>query len=93
MPKKEIEEVAIVFREYGLPEATVDEVVAANHQRSGPLGRFHDAIRAGAGGARSEAGAGHAFTIAISYIVGGLVPLARYFFLKSVHRRCWSRWS
>ena len=48
---------AVIFRAYGLAEETVQTVVAAIRRRPRPLGRFHDAFRAGSRGARSTPGA------------------------------------
>ena len=50
----ETEEVAKVFRDYGLSEAQMEPIVARDHLRSKSLGRFHDAFRAGLGGTRSR---------------------------------------
>jgi vacuolar iron transporter family protein len=84
MPEQEAEEVADVLRFYGLPEenlATVVDSVRSDKQRWVDfMMRFElgleepDPKRAG----RS------AMTIAFSYVAGGLVPLAPYFFLHSV---------
>ncbi len=85
LPEQEADEVAEVLRTYGLDEDKVEMVVrsiCADKQRWVDfMMRFElgleapDPKRAG----RS------AFTIALSYIAGGLVPLAPYFVLKSVH--------
>ncbi len=85
MPEQEAEEVADVLRSYGLEADHVEMVVrsiCADKQRWVDfMMRFElgleapDPKRAG----RS------AFTIALSYVAGGLVPLAPYFVLKSVH--------
>ena len=85
MPEQEAEEVADVLRSYGLEADNVEMVVrsiCADKQRWVDfMMRFElgleapDPKRAG----RS------AFTIALSYVAGGLVPLAPYFVLKSVH--------
>jgi vacuolar iron transporter family protein len=85
MPEMEAAEVADVLRSYGLEDdkvATVVHSIRANKKRWVDfMMRFElglvepDPKRAG----RS------ALTIALSYIAGGLVPLAPYFFLPSVH--------
>ncbi|HEX4068022.1 MAG TPA: VIT1/CCC1 transporter family protein [Acidobacteriaceae bacterium] len=89
LPEIEIEEVAKVFREYGLTEAQMAPVVSAitgNQKRWVDfMMRFElgleepDPARAG----RSAA------TIAASYIVGGLVPLAPYIVMKQVLPALW----
>ena len=83
LPDIEIEEVAKVFRDYGLTEAQMAPVVSAitgNQKRWVDfMMRFElgleepDPARAG----RSAA------TIAVSYIVGGLIPLAPYIVMKA----------
>lgn len=85
MPEKEAAEVADVLRSYGLEEdklATVVNSIKADKRRWVDfMMRFElgleqpDPKRAG----RS------AITIAASYVAGGLVPLAPYFFIHSVH--------
>ena len=51
----ETEEVAKVFREYGLSRSADGACGHGHLQRSEALGRLHDAIRAGTGRARSQA--------------------------------------
>ncbi|HUJ83230.1 MAG TPA: VIT1/CCC1 transporter family protein [Candidatus Acidoferrales bacterium] len=84
LPEIETEEVAKVFRDYGLTEAQMDPIVSAivgNQKRWVDfMMRFElgleepDPARAG----RSAA------TIAASYIVGGLIPLAPYIVIRSI---------
>ncbi len=85
----ETEEVAKVFRGYGMSEAQMAPVVAAitsdQNRWVDFMMRFElgleepDPARAG----RSAA------TIAFSYIVGGLVPLAPYILMKQVRSALW----
>ncbi len=89
LPDIETEEVAKVFRDYGLSEAEMEPVVRAitGNQKKWVdfMMRFElgleepDPTRAG----RSAA------TIAASYIVGGLVPLAPYMLMKEVLSALW----
>ena len=89
LPDIETEEVAKVFREYGLtPEqlAPVVSAITANQKKWVDfMMRFElgleepDPARAG----RSAA------TIAASYIVGGLIPLAPYMVLSGVDTALW----
>jgi VIT1/CCC1 family predicted Fe2+/Mn2+ transporter len=84
LPEEEEAEVAMVFRSYGLPEETVDAVVKAI---SSDRKRWVDfMMRFELGLEEPEAGrAGRsALTIALSYIAGGLIPLAPYFVLPTV---------
>lgn len=89
LPEIEKEEVAKVFRDYGLSDAQMAPVVSAitgNQKRWVDfMMRFElgleqpDPARAG----RSAA------TIAASYIVGGLVPLAPYILMKHITSALW----
>jgi len=89
LPDVETEEVAKVFREYGLTEEQITPVVSAitaNQKRWVDfMMRFElglevpDPARAG----RS------ASTIAASYVVGGLIPLAPYILMKEVLPALW----
>jgi VIT1/CCC1 family predicted Fe2+/Mn2+ transporter len=84
LPEVETEEVAKVFREYGLTKqqmAPIVEAITSNQERWVDfMMRFElgletpDPSRA----FRSAA------TIAVSYIVGGLVPLAPYIFMRDI---------
>ena len=86
LPEKERAEVAEIFHGYGLPDETVNMVVSAisadRTRRVDFMMRFElgleepDPCRA-----RNSA-----LTIALSYVAGGLVPLAPYFFIPSVPR-------
>jgi VIT1/CCC1 family predicted Fe2+/Mn2+ transporter len=85
MPDTEAAEVADVLRSYGLADdkvaAVVDSIRADKTRWVDFMMRFElgleepDPRRAG----RS------ALTIALSYVAGGLVPLAPYFFVRPVH--------
>jgi vacuolar iron transporter family protein len=89
LPDVETEEVAKVFREYGLTDEQFEPIVSAitsNQKRWVDfMMRFElgleapDPARAG----RSAA------TIAASYIAGGLIPLAPYILLKEVMPALW----
>lgn len=89
LPDIETEEVAKVFRDYGLTEEQMAPVVAAitgNQKRWVDfMMRFElgleepDPARAG----RSAA------TIAASYIVGGLIPLAPYMMMNGIRPAVW----
>ena len=85
MPQEEEAEVARVFRGYGLPEETVAEAVKAissdRKRWVDFMMRFELGLEEPASGRARQS----ALTIALSYIAGGLVPLAPYFLLSSVH--------
>src|SRR5271168_3498606 len=84
LPEIETEEVAKVFREYGLTEAQMDPVVktiTANQKKWVDfMMRFELGLEK-PDPARASRSAG---TIAASYIVGGFIPLAPYILMKDV---------
>jgi vacuolar iron transporter family protein len=85
MPEREAEEVALVFRSYGLPEETVATVVKAI---SGDQNRWVDFMmkfELGLEEPDPKRARSSALTIAGSYIAGGAIPLAPYFFIHSIH--------
>ena len=85
MPEREAEEVAQVFRSYGLDEATVDTVVKAIRSDQNRWVDFMMKFELGLEKPDPKRAGRSALTIAGSYIAGGLIPLAPYFFLRSIH--------
>jgi VIT1/CCC1 family predicted Fe2+/Mn2+ transporter len=86
LPIEEEAEVAQVFRGYGLDEkvvATVVDAICANRRR---WVDFMMRFELGLEEPDPRRARNSALTIALSYIAGGLVPLAPYFFLRSVHQ-------
>lgn len=84
IPEKEAEEVAVVFRSYGLPEAIVQDVVTAIRGNRDRWVDFMMRFELGLEAPDPRRATRSAWTIAISYVVGGLVPLSPYFFTDSV---------
>lgn len=84
VPETEAAEVAKVFREYGLPEDTVTAVVKAIRSDPGRWVDFMMKFELGMTEPDPRRARNSALTIALAYIAGGLVPLAPYFFLRSV---------
>jgi vacuolar iron transporter family protein len=84
MPLEEEAEVAAVFRTYGLPEGTIQTVVNAIKADRTQWVEFM--MRFELGLEKPEPGRARrsALTIALSYVVGGLIPLAPYFFASTV---------
>jgi VIT1/CCC1 family predicted Fe2+/Mn2+ transporter len=85
MPEREAAEVADVLRSYGLADenvATVVDSIRANKQR---WVDFMMRFELGLEEPDPKRASRSAFTIALSYIAGGLVPLAPYFFIRTVH--------
>jgi vacuolar iron transporter family protein len=89
VPEVEREEVASLFREYGLADEHVAPVVAAISAVPDRwvdfMMRFELALeKPDAGRARASA-----FTIAASYVAGGLIPLGPYFFVNNIDKALW----
>src|SRR3984957_7555596 len=89
LPDVETEEVAKVFREYGLTEQQMEPIVSAitKDQKRGVdfMMRFELGLEA-----RDPRRVGRsAATIVVSYIVGGLVPLAPYILIRQVMPALW----
>ena len=90
LPDVETEEVAKVFREYGLSDAQMAPVVQAicSNQKHWVdfMMRFELGLEAPEAGRASRSAA----TIALSYVVGGLIPLAPYMSMANVISALWS---
>jgi vacuolar iron transporter family protein len=84
-PEQEAEEVARVFRSYGLAEETVGTVVRAISSDQKRWVDFMMKFELGLEEPNPKRASRSALTIAGSYIAGGLIPLAPYFFLRSIH--------
>ena len=85
VPEREEEEVVEIFRSYGLDEATAARVakeVRSDRRRWVEFMMRHELGLEKPDPARAR---WSALTIALSYITGGLVPLAPYFFVRNVH--------
>ncbi len=85
VPQREAEEVALVFRSYGLPEETVASVVGAISSDRDRWVDFMMKFELGLEEPDPKRARRSAATIAGSYIAGGLIPLAPYFLLASIH--------
>ncbi len=84
IPEMEREEVALVFRAYGLPEETVAAVVKAISSDREQWVDFMMKFELGLEEPNPKRASRSALTIAGSYIAGGMVPLAPYFFFSSI---------
>src|SRR4249920_992407 len=84
LPETEAAEVAQVFRGYGLPEETVTAVVGAIRSDRKRWVDFMMKFELGMEEPDPRRARNSALTIALSYVAGGLVPLAPYFFLQSI---------
>lgn len=85
VPETEAAEVADVFRAYGLPEETVTAVVASIRNDPERWADFMMKFELGLEAPDPQRARNSALTIALAYIAAGLVPLAPYFFFRSVH--------
>ena len=85
MPEQEAAEVADVLRSNGLEDANVVSVM--NSIRADKKGwvDFMMRFELGLEEPDPKRASRSAFTIAVSYVAGGLVPLAPYFYFASVH--------
>ncbi len=82
----EREEVREVFRAYGLAEETIAPVVAALEAKPKAWVDFMMRFELGLEEPDPKRALASALTIAIAYIVGGLVPLGPYLFLHEAPR-------
>jgi VIT1/CCC1 family predicted Fe2+/Mn2+ transporter len=85
----EIEEVAKVFRDYGLTEAEMTPVVNAIVGDQERWVDFMMRFELGLEEPQPKRARVSALTIAVSYIVGGLIPLAPYLLLSNVQTGLW----
>ena len=85
MPEKEAAEVADVLRSYGLEEDMLASVVNSIRADQKRWVDFMMRFELGLEEPDPKRARNSALTIALSYIAGGFVPLAPYFFFHSVH--------
>ncbi|HTO90539.1 MAG TPA: VIT1/CCC1 transporter family protein [Candidatus Sulfotelmatobacter sp.] len=84
-PDAEREEVAVVFREYGLTEAEIAPVLRAFTERPKAWVDFMMRFELGLEEPNPRRALTSAATIAASYVAGGLVPLAPYMLMREAH--------
>ena len=84
-PEAEAQEVRDIFRTYGLSDAESETVVASLRQR--PKDWVSFMMRFELGLEEPEPGRAwkSALTIALAYVVGGIIPLSAYIFLADAH--------
>jgi VIT1/CCC1 family predicted Fe2+/Mn2+ transporter len=85
MPETEAAEVADIMRSYGLNDETTATVVNSIRADRRRWVDFMMRFELGLEEPDPKRAQRSALTIALSYIAGGLVPLAPYFFVRSVH--------
>jgi VIT1/CCC1 family predicted Fe2+/Mn2+ transporter len=84
MPEKEAAEVADILRSYGVEDDTLASVVNSIRADKKRWVNFMMRFELGLEEPDPKRAGRSALTIALSYVAGGLVPLAPYFFLRSV---------
>ncbi len=89
LPEIETEEVAKVFREYGLTEAQMEPVVTAITGNQKKWVDFMMRFELGLEPPDPARAARSAGTIALSYIVGGMIPLTPYIVLRQIMPALW----
>lgn len=89
MPDLEAEEVAQVFQSYGLNEGQISPVVAAIRADPNRWVDFMMRFELGLEAPDPRRARQSAITIAASYIVGGLIPLASYMLLPDITTALW----
>jgi vacuolar iron transporter family protein len=89
MPEAEAKEVRDIFQTYGLSEGECTAVVDSLRKRPKDWVTFM--MRFELGLEKPEPGRAwrSALTIALAYIVGGMIPLSAYLMLSDVHRALW----
>ena len=86
IPEVEAEEVAKIFRDYGMAEEQVDQVVNAIAADRDRWVDFMMRFELGLDEPDPKRARNSAATIAVSYILGGLVPLAPYMIIGQLYR-------
>jgi predicted membrane protein (TIGR00267 family) len=84
-PELEAAEVADILRSYGIEGEKLESIVNSIRADKKRWVNFMMRFELGLEEPDPRRAIRSAFTIAVSYIAGGLVPLAPYFFLRSVH--------
>jgi VIT1/CCC1 family predicted Fe2+/Mn2+ transporter len=85
-PDAEVAEVAAIFRSYGLGDDEVRSITATLRNNPGAWIEFMMKFELGLEKPEPTRARNSAFTIAGSYVVGGMVPLAPYMMMASAHR-------
>ena len=91
LPEVETEEVAAVFRDYGLSEADTGPVVKAITADRSRWVDFMMRFELGLEQPRPQRARSSGLTIAMAYVVGGMIPLSPYLLLADVRTGLW--WS
>jgi VIT1/CCC1 family predicted Fe2+/Mn2+ transporter len=85
LPRHEEDEVAQIFASYGLNPEQIEPLVASLRERPEAWVDFMMRFELGLERPDPRRAFQSAFTIALAYIVGGLIPLAPYMILPAAH--------
>ncbi len=85
LPEVEREEVAVVFRDYGLSEAEIEPILQAFEKNHHAWVDFMMRFELGLEEPDPKRALKSAMTIAGAYIAGGMIPLAPYMVVSSPH--------
>lgn len=85
-PEKEKAEVAEVLQEFGVSEKSSQEITEEMAKDKEKWVKFMMRFELGLEKPDEKRASKSALNIGLAYIVGGLVPLAPYFFIKEVHQ-------
>ena len=89
VPGKEKEEVAVIFREYGLSETELKPVVNALSKNRKNWVDFMMRFELGLEQPDPKRASRSALTIALSYIAGGMIPLSPYILISNLNTALW----
>src|ERR1035437_716137 len=89
LPEVEAQEVREVFKSYGLTDGESASVVAALRQRPQAWADFMMRFELGLEKPEPGRALKSALTIALAYIVGGIIPLSAYLVFTDAHRALW----
>jgi vacuolar iron transporter family protein len=90
IPEREAEEVAEIFREYGLPDEQIAPLVSSLQANPTKWVDFMMRFELGLGVPDPTRARISAWTIALSYMMGGLIPLLPYIFLDNIATGLWT---
>jgi VIT1/CCC1 family predicted Fe2+/Mn2+ transporter len=85
LPEREEEEVAGIFQEYGLSDEQISPILTAMKSKPDKWVDFMMRFELGLEKPDPARARQSALTIALSYIAGGLIPLASYIFIPEIH--------
>ena len=85
-PQQEEKEVADIFKSYGMTDGQIAPILETFRSKPSLWVDFMMRFELGLERPNAARGRQSALTIAIAYIVGGLIPLVPYIFLSDIHR-------